>query len=810
MFSIKAITRISLSLGLIAACVVWSAIGLNLIPNPFDQKITSRVELCETIAIASQHFAENGQISDLQQLLSEIASRNPSIQSVGLRDTDGMLKIAIGGHAQSWQVLETNTSTEDQMLVKIFHGGESWGQLEIQFHKLNPGGLLGFLQFPFPLLLFCSCSIILVNWAFLGRILKKLNPSKVVPDRVRMALNSLAEGLLLTDRNERIVLANDAFTKIIGSSSETLQGFSPSDFAWESENENCTFPWTQTLFDNNCVRGSVLALRTNVDEYRKFIVNSTPIHDERGDCRGVLSSFDDVTPMERKKEELANMLNVLKKSRDEVRRQNEELQILASRDPLTGCFNRRSFFEKFNQLWESDNEKTLSAMMVDIDHFKNINDNYGHSTGDEVLRHVGHLLCTTIEAHAPDGLVCRYGGEEFAILLPGMGAKESAAIAESLRQAIAKDPVSGVTITASLGVSSRIFGAMDLQHLLDQADQCLYVAKRNGRNQVVRWDMCQDQLNNDEPLSGNDTKERAPTVMFDDAEPKPHAIQYPAVTALLSALAFRDRHTALHCSRVSQLCIAIASDLMTADELYSLEIAALLHDIGKIGVPDAILYKPGKLDENEWLVMNRFHDIGVEIARSAFTDDEIAEIIANYHSVYRNDSKADTTKSNRVLLASKILVLCDSFDAMISDKVYAKGMPQSEAIEEIKRQVPDKFDEALVERLVNFVERYPDWSLQDQLEHISKRTAVAIGGHLAQFSEAIAESDVNAIRKIVKELQQTARKAEVNPVIDATGRLHEALHANEMELTQVMELTAEVMELCRSTRSVIMKTDDRS
>ena len=808
MSSIKAITRISLSLGLLTACVVWSAIGLHLIPNPFSQQVKQRVKLCESIAISAQQFAADENELALERYLNEILDKNSTIKSIGVRHDDGRLRVSVGGHDQHWKASDSDPSDADQMLGPITKNGRNWGNLEIKFDGMDSGGIIGFLKFPFPLIVFCSCAVILANWFYLTRVLNSLNPAEVVPDRVRSALDSLAEGLLLTDRNDQILLANEAFSKIVGITAVELKGLSPSDFDWHKERADDLFPWTKTREENNCSRGNVLALRSPDSEQRMFIVNSTPISSENGTCRGVLTSFDDVTEMEKKKDELANMLSVLQKSRDEIRRQNEELQILASRDPLTGCLNRRSFFEKFAQVWEQEIGRELSVMMVDIDHFKSINDNYGHATGDNVLRHVGSLLRNTVDELANAGMVCRYGGEEFCVLMPDMGPDHATAIAETIREVISENPISSITVTTSIGVSSRSFGAMDQQHALDQADQCLYVAKRAGRNQVIRWDRCQDQIKNissDRDFSGQESSlDFANRVGQNDEK----SIQYPAVTALLSALAFRDRHTAMHCSRVSQLCVAIANDLMTPQELYALEIAALLHDIGKIGVPDNILFKPGPLTDDEWCVMNGFHEIGVEIARSAFADEKVAEIIGNYHSVYRNDTDGTDIDSASVLLASKILVLCDSFDAMTSDKVYAKGMSPAEALSEICKQMPDKYDEALVERLRSYVERYPDWHDFNEVSHISKRTAVVLGGHIAQFSEAIAESDISALRTVVKDLQETARKAHVDPVVDATARLQVALQTNETELTQVMELTSEVMDLCRSTRSVIMNTEN--
>ena len=186
---------------------------------------------------------------------------------------------------------------------------------------------------------------------------------------------------------------------------------------------------------------------------------------------------------------MVEMLDELRDSRAEIEVQNRELQILATRDALTGCLNRRTFFESFERLWTAAtrHDTPLACMMLDIDFFKSINDNYGHSTGDEVLRRVAQSIQ---DACREEDLLCRYGGEEFCMLTPQLDIESCAQAADRIRQLVQslKFSVPELKVTISLGVSSVVFGAQDPQEMLDQADKSLYVAKRNGRNQVCRWD----------------------------------------------------------------------------------------------------------------------------------------------------------------------------------------------------------------------------------------------------------------------------------------------------------------------------------
>ena len=194
--------------------------------------------------------------------------------------------------------------------------------------------------------------------------------------------------------------------------------------------------------------------------------------------------MQDITPLEQKKKELHFALDQLHHSAEEVRKQNEELERLATTDPLTECLNRRAFFAHFETHWANAEHagRPLSCIMVDLDYFKMVNDEHGHATGDEVLKGVAGLLRTT--ARLGD-YVCRFGGEEFCVLLPNSPLEEALSAAERFRKAVELSKFAGLSKTASFGVSAMSLGAKEPHEMLDQADKALYFAKRNGRNQVM-------------------------------------------------------------------------------------------------------------------------------------------------------------------------------------------------------------------------------------------------------------------------------------------------------------------------------------
>ena len=293
----------------------------------------------------------------------------------------------------------------------------------------------------------------------------------------------MAEGLVLLDVDGDIGHANGSFERIVDVESGSLLGQPIDGFDWALSGDFglAVMPWIQCLEEQQQVCGAILDLTTNNQPMRTFIVNATPIVSDGDECRGVLVSFEDVTALEKKKLELSQVIKTLRQSRDEVTRQNERLNYLASFDQLTNCLNRREFFMRFENSWSADENEFLSVIMLDVDHFKSVNDNHGHGAGDEVLRKVSGIL---IDSIGDRGVVARLGGEEFAALLPKVELQAAELIAEEIRRNIAEAPIEGLKVTITAGVSSREMKPIDWQHLLDQADQALYVGKKRGRNCV--------------------------------------------------------------------------------------------------------------------------------------------------------------------------------------------------------------------------------------------------------------------------------------------------------------------------------------
>ena len=226
--------------------------------------------------------------------------------------------------------------------------------------------------------------------------------------------------------------------------------------------------------------------------HREVVMNCSPINDGFKRSRGCLVTFSDVTELHERTEGLRIALAELHASREEIRLKNEELTLLATRDALTGCLNRRAFLTESERCMDAATraEAPLCAIMCDVDHFKSINDRFGHGGGDEVLKAVARALARGLRT---GDLLGRYGGEEFCIVLPDANLEQALAIAERLRADVEANAGSAVRqfadvkVTMSFGVEQFGTDAAQFAALVDRADQALYHSKESGRNRVTAW-----------------------------------------------------------------------------------------------------------------------------------------------------------------------------------------------------------------------------------------------------------------------------------------------------------------------------------
>jgi len=470
---------------------------IGLFPDERASLLETRKRFCESLAVQYSAITDSGNLNALKQSMDVLVDRSDDVLSVALVSRNDGVLASTPRHAQLWQGRTDGRSTPTHAQIPIFRGDSEWGTVQVRFTELANSGLLSALDNPlYRLVIIIIAGGFALYFPFMRYALRYLDPSLVIPGRVKAALDQLVEGTVLTDDNLRIVLTNSAFENKVGRSTESLLGADLSALGWRAADDEC-MPWNRAQKAQTAFTDVRLELDTESQGTRAFTTNVSPITDGQGKQRGLLATFDDVTELEAANRRLQRAVKRLESAQTEVRRQNEELNRLATEDPLTGCLNRRAFFERLESELEiaGREQLDLACIMADVDHFKKINDNYGHAIGDEMIK----LIVEVVQEHLrPNDALGRYGGEEFCMLLVGTPDEVALERAEQIRQvfrersADPRSPVSGNPCTASFGVSSSRHGARDAAALIDEADQALYASKTAGRNRVSMWSKLSD------------------------------------------------------------------------------------------------------------------------------------------------------------------------------------------------------------------------------------------------------------------------------------------------------------------------------
>ena len=668
------VPRVALGLTLITLTTLASADLLGLLASPSAEAEATRRRTAEMLAVQAAPLVADDDLDGLRHLVADVAGQVRGVRSITLTRADGQVALTTSGDEPAGGL--------PTVRVPLFDGvaAAPWGEFVVRFE--DAGGEAGLV----PLMLFVAVAALVGFTTFLRRTLRALDPSQVVPARVRAMLDTLREGAMLLDREGRIVLANEASARMLGvADAGRLVGRDARELPWVvATDAGDAEPWRQA---GDSDAENVVHLRGHGGEYLTLSCASVDISGPGGSARGTLVTLHDLTEVERQNDQLRAAEAV-------IRAKNEELHRLATRDGLTGCFNRRALTEALERRFAEAHAtgRPLGLIMLDVDHFKKVNDVHGHAAGDDVLRGVaGRLYGAFEEVIRGGGMLARYGGEEFVIVMPGATLEQAVAAAEHARLAICGEEIATLKIASSFGVSCTALGADSAEALLGEADAALYASKKLGRNRVTDHATA-DALAKSGALPAKDAGGR------DAVKPDPAAI----VRALLSALTARDEATGEHARRVADLCVVAGRGLLDEAGLATLEAGALLHDVGKLGVPDSVLLKPGPLSPAEWSLMRRHEHLGAALAREALAGceqrDAMAEIVSRHHVRFDDEDAAEVSASAR------LLCIADAYDAITSDRPYRGARSHATAAAELRRCAGAQFDPELVELFIAAVE----------------------------------------------------------------------------------------------------------
>lgn len=368
-------------------------------------------------------------------------------------------------------------------------------------------------------------------------------------------------------------------------------------------------------------------------------------------------------------------------------------QLEAMTDAITGLPNHRAVMSRIDEELArcTRTQVPCAILFLDLDHFKRVNDTWGHRAGDAVLREVASRLRHVLRL---EDCVGRYGGEEFAIVLTDSDIEDARQTAERLRCAISAEPCIwqaddeaspiSIAITVSIGLATSTFHGMTREQLVERADHAMYRAKQSGRNRVCIADL-------KEGISSSASVPLPRETIAATAE-------MAAVQVLTAVASVHDRGIYEHAQRMVVLAEATARVLNQSEEAIRLvRLGALLHDIGKMGIPDAILHKPGSLTNEEWMVMRKHPIIGQYILfQAGGVLNALADIVVAHHERWDGTGYPMRLSGEAIPLGARILSVIDSYDAMISQRSYKQPISVADARAELERCAGSQYDPRVV------------------------------------------------------------------------------------------------------------------
>jgi diguanylate cyclase (GGDEF)-like protein len=358
-------------------------------------------------------------------------------------------------------------------------------------------------------------------------------------------------------------------------------------------------------------------------------------------------------------------------------------------DELTGLYNRRHFEERLKEEVSRQTRygDVFSIFMLDLDNFKAYNDTYGHPAGDILLGQMGKIVKGSVRNVDQ---AFRYGGDEFVVILPRTTREDAYTVAERVRVQIAKRmEKQAIAVTGSIGLANYPADGVVAEELVAVADNALYHAKRAGGNRILRSSDALSELPDEGDVRGTYTKRNDLSVL----------------DALVSAVEARDSYMYDHFRKVNTYAVALGEAIgLSSDQVANLSTAALHHDVGKIGIPDKVLNKKGRLNEEDWKAVKIHPELGANIFRLIPDLAPCVNIVLYHHEWWDGSGYPDGLKGEQIPIEARILAIADSFEAMTSVRPYRPALPLKEIIKQLKQGAGLQFDPKLVDAFIRIVE----------------------------------------------------------------------------------------------------------
>lgn len=462
-------------------------------------------------------------------------------------------------------------------------------------------------------------------------------------EKLAITLASIGDGVISTDTNGNVTLLNHVAENLTGWTQEEAFGLPIETVFYiinEKTREKCENPIKKVIES-----GMILGLANHTaliskDGVEKSIADSVaPIKDRDGEIHGAILVFRDVT--------------------EEKRRQNE-IYYMSYYDSLTGLYNRRYFEDAFKRL-DTARNLPISIIVGDTNGLKLINDTFGHKKGDKLLVAAANAIK---KACRSEDIAARWGGDEFIILLPKTSQKDAEGIVKRIKDMCAKVKIGTLSVSVSLGYSTKEVKSEDLSKILENAEDYMYKHKvsESGR------------------------------------------IRANIIDRIFNALCEKNPRIEGHSKRVSQLCHETGLAMKLSEkEIDKLKISGLFHDIGKITIDNRIITKPDTLTQEEWIEMKRHPDIGFKILNTSPDMTDIAQNVLCHHERVDGTGYPRGITKDRIPLISRIIAVADAYDAMTNERPYKKSLSKDKAAIELEENKGTQFDSEIVDIFIKKV-----------------------------------------------------------------------------------------------------------
>lgn len=464
----------------------------------------------------------------------------------------------------------------------------------------------------------------------------------------RVTIQSIGDAVITTDIEGRVTGLNTAAEEITGWKNEEAKG-RKLDKVFHIINEKnrrkIQDPVSKVLRTGKIVLLANHTILIAKDGSEKYIADSgAPILDDSGTVEGVVLVFRDIT---------------------EEKKQQDKILYLSYYDKLTDLYNR-AYFEKQLRRANQSHKFPIAVIMGDLNGLKLTNDLFGHEEGDKLLICIARVLK---KACRKDDIIARWGGDEFAIILPDTDQNNALEICSRIRSLCEEETGCAIKPSIALGTAIKQDSSTDLKEVIKKAENRMY------RNKL---------------LEGNSTRSGT-------------------VSSLKRTLFEKSYETEEHALRLVELSQKVGEAMgIPENDLDDLELVAILHDVGKVAISDTILNKKGKLTDEEWIEMRKHSEIGYRIVQSSFELSHIAEYILCHHEHWDGNGYPQGRKTTSIPLLSRIVSVVDSYDAMTNERPYKKPISSKEAIEELRSCSGGQFDPEVVEVFVGLIDEDKD------------------------------------------------------------------------------------------------------